>query len=65
MDNVDYDIEKGSVAFIPAGIFQSLTNKSPTEDFEIITVWPGQPAPGANEVYDMRKKAWGTTYREI
>ena len=65
MDGVDYDITKGSVVFIPAGTFHSLKNKSDTQDFEIITVWPGQPAPGANGLYDMRKEAWGTTYREI
>ena len=65
MDGVDYDIEKGSVVFITAGTFHALENKSRTEDFVIITVWPGQPAPGINEVYDMRKEAWGTTYREI
>ena len=65
MDGVDYDIEKGSVVFIPGGTSHGLTNKSKTEDFEIITVWPGQPKPGANEVYDMRKERWGTTYREI
>ena len=65
LDNVEYDLEKGSVVFIPADTFHALKNKSETEDFEIITVWPGQPAPGVNGVYDMRKEAWGTTYREI
>ena len=65
LDNVEYDIEKGSVVFIPGGAFHALVNKSQTEDFEIITVWAGTPRPGANEVYDLRKKAWGTTYREI
>lgn len=65
MDGVDYDIEKGSVVFIPGGTFHSLKNKSQTDDLEIITVWPGQPAPGTNMVYDMRKKEWGTTYREV
>ncbi len=65
MDGVDYDIEKDSVVFIPGGTFHSLKNKSATEDFVIITVWPGQPEPGANEVYDRRKKAWGKTYREV
>jgi mannose-6-phosphate isomerase-like protein (cupin superfamily) len=65
MDGVDYDIEKGTLIFIPAGTFHALTNKSETQDFEIITVWPGEPAPGSNDVYDLRKKAWGTTYREI
>jgi len=65
MDGVKYDIEEGSVVFIPGGTLHGLVNKSQTENFEIITVWPGQPAPGANVVYDMRKKEWGTTYREV
>ena len=65
LDNVEYDIEKGTVVFIPGDIFHSLKNKSATEDLEIITVWAGQPAPGANGIYDMRKEEWGTTYREI
>lgn len=60
-----YDLKPGSVVFIPGGTFHALTNKSETEDFELITVWPGQPAPGANEMYDLRKEAWGTTYREV
>ena len=65
LDNVKYDIAKGSVVFIPGGVFHALENKSDTEDLEIFTVWAGQPAEGINEVYDMRKEAWGTTYREI
>jgi len=65
LDNVEYDIEKGSVVFIPGGTFHALANKSKTKDLEIITVWAGDPKPGANELFDLRKKAWGTTYREI
>lgn len=64
MDGVDYDLEKDMVVFIPAGTFHALANKSRTEDFVIITVWPGTPEPGANEVYDLRKESWGTSYRE-
>ena len=60
-----HELKPSSVVFIPAGTFHALSNKSETEDFELMTVWPGQPAPGANELYDMRKEAWGTTYREI
>ena len=60
-----YDVNPGTVVFIPGGTFHALTNKSATEDFVLFTVWAGQPAPGANELYDMRKEAWGTTYREI
>ena len=65
MDGVDYDIDKDTVVFIPGGTVHSLTNKSKTEDFVIITIWPGQPEPGVNEVYDMRRKIWGKTYREV
>jgi len=57
-------LKPGSVVFIPGGTFHALTNASATEDFELITVWPGQPAKGANELYDLRQEQWGTTYRE-
>ena len=60
-----YELKPGSTVFIPGGTFHALSNKSNTEDFELITIWPGQPKPGVNEVYDMRKQAWGTTYREV
>jgi mannose-6-phosphate isomerase-like protein (cupin superfamily) len=65
MDAADYDLEKDTIVFIPGGTFHALTNKSSSEDFVILTIWPGQPEPGVNEVYDLRKKAWGGTYREI
>jgi mannose-6-phosphate isomerase-like protein (cupin superfamily) len=65
MDGVDYDIGKDTVIFIPGGTFHALSNKSETEDFVLLTIWPGQPEPGVNEVYDLRKEAWGTTFREI
>ena len=65
LDGEDYDLEKDTVVFIPGGTFHALTNKSQTEDFVIITVWPGTPEPGANEVYDLRKESWGTSYREL
>ena len=65
MAGVDYDIKEGTVAFIPGGTFHSLENKSESENLEIITIWPGQAEPGVNEVYDMRKKEWGMTYREV
>ena len=65
MDGVDYDIGKDMVVFIPGGTFHALTNKSETEDFVLLTIWPGQPEPGVNEVYDLRREAWGTTFREI
>ncbi len=65
LDGVPHEIRAGAVVFISAGTSHALTNTSQTEDLELITVWPGPPAPGANEVYDMRLHEWGTTYREV
>lgn len=65
MDGKNYELKPGTVVFIPGNTFHAIHNENGTEDLELITVWPGQPAPGANEMYDMRKDAWGTTYREI
>ena len=65
LDYKEYLIERGDVIFIPAHTFHAVKNISNTEDFEFITVWPGQPGPGGNDVYDLRKKAWGKTYVEI
>lgn len=60
-----YDIRPGTVVFIPGGTFHAIHNEQGEEDLEIITVWAGIPAEGVNEMYDLRRKAWGTTYREI
>jgi len=65
MDGTDYDIEKDTVIFIPGGTFHALTNKSATEDFVILTIWPLQPEPGVNGVYDLRKEMWGKTFRKV
>ena len=65
MDEAEYDLEKDAVVFIPGGTFHALANTSGTEDFIFLTIWPGQPEPGVNEVYDGRREAWGKTYREV
>ncbi|MCK5119070.1 MAG: cupin domain-containing protein [Candidatus Latescibacteria bacterium] len=65
MDGVDYDIGKDTVVFIPGGTFHALTNKSATEDFVILTIWPMPPEPGVNEVYDLRRETWGKTFRKV
>jgi quercetin dioxygenase-like cupin family protein len=65
MDGVDYDLEKGMVVFIPGGTFHALSNKSETEDFVVLTIFPIQPEPGVNVVYDARLQAWGKTFRTI
>ena len=65
MDRKDYAIDKNTIAFIPGGTLHSLTNKSRTKDFIILTIWPLQPEPGVNGVYDLRKKTWGRTFRKV
>ena len=64
LGNDNFEIKPGSVVFIPGGTFHAIHNEHSAEDLELITIWPGQPAPGVNEIYDMRKSEWGTTYRE-
>jgi mannose-6-phosphate isomerase-like protein (cupin superfamily) len=65
MDGTEYQLQKDMVVFIPAGTHHALTNRSQTDDFVILTLWPGTPEPGANGVYDARKDAWGMSYREV
>lgn len=65
IDGKSTTIGKNMVVFIPARAQHKLMNTSQTEDFVFLTIWPGTPEPGINTVYDMRKKAWGETYREI
>lgn len=65
MDGDNYDIGPGSVVFIPWGTFHALENKSETEDFVLLTIWPQTPEKGGNEVYDMRLEAWGTSFKLV
>ena len=60
-----YEISKDTIVFIPGGTFHSLDNKSQTEDFILLTIWHTHPERGANEVYDLRREAWGKTFRRI
>lgn len=57
-----YDIKPGSVVFIPGGLFHSLDNKSKMEDLVILTFWMNA---SDNEVYNMRMKAWGKSFKTI
>ncbi len=59
LDGVDHPVKGGSVIFIPQGTFHSITNTSENEEFVINAIWPIKPDKGINEVYDMRKEAWG------
>lgn len=65
LDSRIYKLKPGSVVYIPGGTFHALINTEGSEDLELITVWPGIPKFGINQLYDLRKEQWGTTYKEI
>ena len=58
------DVGPGTVAFIPAGCGHRIDNTG-TEDLVILTMMPQHPVPGANPLYDERKKTWGTSFRLV
>lgn len=62
LDDEAHDVRAGSLVFIPAGVFHSLDNKSETEDFVLLTIWMKAKY---NEVYNLRKKAWGRAFKTI
>ena len=62
LDDETFEIKPGSLVFIPAGTFHALDNKSEREDFVLLTFWQ---RASDNEVWQMRKKAWGKTFKTI
>jgi quercetin dioxygenase-like cupin family protein len=62
LDDETYTVRPGSLAFIPAGTFHALENLSPTEEFVLLTFW--QRAED-NEVWSMRREAWGKSFKTI
>jgi mannose-6-phosphate isomerase-like protein (cupin superfamily) len=56
------EIGPDSSVFIPGGTFHALNNPY-AEDLIFLTLWP-KIAPGANDVYDARREAWGTSFRK-
>jgi quercetin dioxygenase-like cupin family protein len=59
-----HELRPGHLAFIPANTVHGLENIG-GEDFEILTIWPGPIAEGANDLYEMRLAAWGKTFRLV
>jgi quercetin dioxygenase-like cupin family protein len=57
-----YQVQDGSVAYIPANTFHALSNDS-DHDLVFLTIWPQATGPGANDMHDERVKAWGTAFR--
>ena len=62
LDEETHHIRAGSLAFIPAGVFHSLDNLSQTEEFVLLTFWEKAED---NEVWHMRKEAWGKTFKTV
>jgi quercetin dioxygenase-like cupin family protein len=58
-----HELGPDTAIFIPGGTFHGLENPY-DEDFVILTIWPRLPVPGANAIYDARKRAWGTSFRK-
>ena len=59
-----YEVRAGHLAFMPAGTDHGLENNG-DEDLEILTIWPGPIAEGANGLYDARLRAWGKTFKLV
>ena len=62
LDEEEFDLTPGMVAFIPGGVGHSLDNKSETEDFVLLTFWEDAKFNG---VHHARIKAWGTSFKTI
>ena len=53
-------VKPGDLIYIPGGLFHWIDNRSCDTEFVIITLWPRQEQ---NEMYFVRKDAWGKSYR--
>jgi oxalate decarboxylase/phosphoglucose isomerase-like protein (cupin superfamily) len=51
-----------TVAYIPSEMPHQITNLG-DEPLEMLTMMPFHPRPGANSLYDERKREWGTSFR--
>ena len=52
-------MERGTLIYIPGGVRHCVVNRSPTERFELLTIWPDEKD---NDMHAARVKAWGTSY---
>lgn len=60
-----YEVGPDTAIFIPGDTLHKITNTG-SEDLEFLTIWPITPAEeGVNEVYDERKRLWGTNFRKV
>jgi len=57
-----YEVCKHTVAYIPWGTKHQITNVG-DDPLEMLTIMPFHPQPGANTLYDARKRDWGTSFK--
>ena len=55
-----YEVKPGDLMYIPGGLLHWIDNRACDEEFVIITLWPRQEQ---NEMYFVRKEAWGNCFR--
>ncbi len=60
----EYQVGPDTVAYIAAEEDHQIENTG-SEDLEMHTMMPRQPAAGVNPVYDERKLKWGTSLRLV
>jgi len=59
-----YAVGPHTVAYIPSGMLHQITNTG-EKPLEMLTMMPFHPEPGANSLYDARKREWGTSFRLV
>jgi mannose-6-phosphate isomerase-like protein (cupin superfamily) len=57
-----YAVRPNMVAYIPSEMPHQITNVGDVP-LEMLTMMPFHPKPGANTLYDDRKRQWGTSFR--
>lgn len=59
-EEIHYKVKAGDTIFIPGGVFHWIDNRNCDEVFKIMTLWPKQEL---NDMYFVRREAWGTSFR--
>lgn len=62
LDDVRIPVKAGDCIIIPPGVFHYIDNTGSSEEFVLLTFWEKQEY---NELYFIRKKAWGKVYLTI
>ena len=63
-DGERHRVSSNTVAYIPSGMVHQIANVG-REPLEMLTMMPFHPKPGANTLYDERKRQWGTSFRQV